>query len=69
MSIVRKTAARRAVDRAAKACGKAYDALSAMSRFLPEGVQDRHAHWRRELAEYADHLERVTWPDKPTRED
>lgn len=60
------TKCRKAVDRAAKECNRAYDALMAMRETLPDEHRrnnDRMERWIRELGEYADYLSGVTWPD------
>ena len=57
------TRARKAVDRAAAATSKAYDALRALSDHIPPNTRDVHQRWVRELGEYADYLSTITWPD------
>lgn len=64
---MKKTRCRKAVDRAAKECNRAYDALVAMRATLPaehRATSDRMDHWIRELGEYAGYLETITWPDQ-----
>lgn len=59
------TKCRKAVDRAVKDLNKAYEALNALAAVLPEKARnDRHQRWIHELAEYADYLAGVTWPDE-----
>jgi len=62
--MTRKTKARKAVDRAAKACDRAYDALAAISEYIPDTTIDRHLKWLRDLATYANYLETCKWPDR-----
>jgi hypothetical protein len=61
------TKCRKAVDRAAKECNRAYDALRAMRNTMPadhRNSTDRLDLWIRELGEYAAYLESITWPDQ-----
>jgi hypothetical protein len=61
------TKCRKAVDRAARDCGKAYDALVAMRHAMPQEHRqstDRLDHWIRELGEYSTYLSQITWPDQ-----
>lgn len=58
------TPARKACDRAANACAKAYDAMADLARFLPDSVSDTHSRWVSDLRSYTEHLEKATWPDK-----
>jgi|GEM_PF-3007093 len=61
---MKKTAARRAVDKAAGACGKAWEALRELSEFVPDGATDRYLLQLREMREWAEYLETCTWPDE-----
>lgn len=58
------SAARRACDRAAKACAKAHEALQLLGEFIPSEQSDRYRQWVRDLGEYAEYLETATWPDQ-----
>jgi hypothetical protein len=59
------TPARRACNRAAKACAKAHEALADLMAHLPDSVHDRAARQLSELGHLADYLETCTWPDNP----
>lgn len=61
---MKRTRARQAVDRAAKACGKAHDALRELGEFIPERQHDAYLARLRELREWSDYLEQCRWPDK-----
>lgn len=63
----KRTPARKACDKAAGACDRAWRALSDLSEHVPDSAADRHLRWLRDLREYGEYLERCTWPDKEDR--
>lgn len=62
--MARTTPARRACDRAARACAAAHRALGELLAFLPEEQAARALRHLQEMREWADCLDRVTWPDR-----
>ena len=61
---MKKTPARIAVDRAAKACDRAYLAMQQLADHIPETAQDQFIARLRDYREWTDYLDKATWPDK-----
>ena len=61
----KKTPARKACDKAARACDAAWRALTDLMEHLPAGAHRETAERQlREMREWADYLDECKWPDE-----
>lgn len=58
-----QTKARKACNKAARACDAAWRALTEVMDFLPDDVSGQNLAKIKEMREYADYLESCRWPD------